>query len=238
MIIYPAIDLKNGRVVRLQQGDFAHETVFADDPLIQAQEFEKSGASWLHMVDLDGAKDGESINGEIVCKIKENTGLKIQLGGGIRSLKKMEEWFEIGIDRLVMGTLALENPAIIGKAIHQFGADRIVVGIDAKDGRVATHGWVKESEYGVLAFAQKMVDHGVSQILYTDISRDGMLAGPDLFTLQKLMQIEEVQIIASGGVSSYDDLNRLKEIKVAGVIIGQALYKGVLSLSEILAKVS
>ncbi len=238
MIIYPAIDLMNGQVVRLKQGDFKQEMIFNNDPLAQAKEFERAGATWLHVVDLDGAKDGYSVNGAIVRKIKENTKLKVQLGGGLRTIDNISKWLEVGIERVIVGTMAVENPTIVGQAIAKFGTDRIVVGIDVKNGRVATHGWTQESGHEVLDFAQKMVSLGVSQILYTDISRDGMLGGTDLVTLQRLVKIGGVKVIASGGVGTYEDLERLKEVQVAGVIIGQALYQGILSLPKIINKVS
>ncbi|AZR74028.1 1-(5-phosphoribosyl)-5-[(5-phosphoribosylamino)methylideneamino]imidazole-4-carboxamide isomerase [Anoxybacter fermentans] len=236
MIIYPAIDLKDGRVVRLKQGDFNRETVFDDNPLSRARQFEKEGATWLHLVDLDGARDGCGANEAIVRKIKNKTNLKLQLGGGIRSLEKMEEWFKVGIDKLVIGTLALKEPLAIGEAVAKFGAEKLVISIDARDGKIATDGWLKQSGRNVLDFAKEMVDLGVSQVLYTDISRDGMLVGPDFQTLEKLVQIENLKIIASGGISSYEDLVKLKKIGVYGAIIGQALYQGILSLKEILQK--
>ncbi len=236
MVIYPAVDLKEGKVVRLNQGDFQRETVYSVNPLDQAEKFTKEGAEWLHIVDLDGARDGKNRNGEIVKTIQENTSLKIQLGGGIRSLARMEYWLSSGIERLVIGTLALKEPEVVAEAVQKFGTERIVVAVDARDGILAAEGWVYDSERMVPDFVREMKGIGVRNLLYTDINRDGMLAGPDLDMLKFLLTFAEMEIIASGGVGSFGDIVELNQVGIHGVIIGQALYTGILNFSEIVQK--
>ena len=233
MLIFPAIDLKAGRVVRLKQGDFLKETIYNRHPVKQAQKFADQGAEWLHLVDLDRAKGEQENNAQTIKKIKKETSLKIQLGGGIRSIEQMTAWLSLGIDRLVIGTLALEKPQLIEKAVKRYGTNKIVISIDAKDGYLATHGWLKTSEKKVLDFALEMRSLGVQQFLYTDINRDGMLTGPDFHRLELLTALEDCQIIASGGISSLHDLLELQELGVIGVIIGEAFYQGELNFSEI-----
>ncbi len=237
MKIYPAVDLKDGQVVRLKQGDFNQETVFNPDPEGQAVRFERQGADWLHIVDLDGAREGKNRNSGVVEQIKDKTDLKLQLGGGIRSLAGMDEWINKGIERLIIGTLAVQEPLVVKEALSQFGRERIVISIDARNGSVATHGWLEDSGYNVIEFAREMVRMGVQYLLYTDISRDGMLTGPDLDTLKELVMIEGAEIIASGGVSDLGHLYLLKKLGVEGVIIGKALYQGYLNLPEIFRKI-
>lgn len=236
MLIFPAIDLKDGRVVRLKQGDFLKETIYHQHPVKQAKNFFDQGAEWLHLVDLDRAKDGRQNNSQIIKQIKEESSLKIQLGGGIRSMEQLTAWVSLGIDRLVIGTLALEEPQLIEKAVKIYGSEKIVISIDAKDGYLATHGWLKASEKKVLDFALEMRGLGVQHLLYTDIRRDGMLTGPDLKTVKLLTAIEGCQIIASGGISSLNDLFDLQNLGVQGVVIGEALYKRKLTISKILEK--
>lgn len=236
MFIFPAIDLKDGRVVRLKQGDFAKETVYNFDPVEQAKIFADHGAEWLHLVDLDRAKDGQKNNSHIIKEIRERTSLKIQLGGGIRTLEQMITWLNLGIERLVIGTLALERPDLLLKAVERYGKKKFVISIDAKNGYLATHGWLKSSEKKVLDFALEMLRLGVQQFLYTDISRDGMLTGPDWQTLTRLTALEGCQIIASGGISSLNDLAGLHKLGVQGVVIGAALYQGKFTFPEISQK--
>ena len=238
MIIYPAIDLRGGSVVRLEQGDFAKETVFDNNPVARAVQFERAGAEWLHIVDLDGARDGHAQNSRIVERIREETDLKIQLGGGIRSLEQMEMWLSIGIDKLVIGTLAITKPHLLNTALDKYGSDKFVVGLDARDGKVTSHGWMEESKYRVMDFAQKMMEIGVEEILYTDINRDGMLNGPDLATLEGLANMEGLKVIASGGISSYHDFDNLMESQVDGAIVGRALYSERLDLQKIMERVA
>lgn len=237
MILYPAIDLRGGQVVRLQQGDFARETVFHSNPVEQAKIFAAEGARWLHLVDLDGAKGGRGVNGEVVRRIRAETELQLQFGGGIRSLDQMEMWFTLGIDRLVIGTLALEQPDQLKEAITQFGAERLVVSLDAKAGQVVSHGWLQASGRAVLKVAQEMQKLGVTQVLHTEISRDGMMAGPDVQSVKELVRLGGLQVIASGGICSWDDLTQLTALGVDGAIIGQAIYTGKLRIAEMMKKV-
>lgn len=234
MEVFPAIDLKEGQVVRLKQGDYNQKTIYNDDPVEQAQIFLENGGKWLHIVDLDGARGHKGINSNIVSRIKEKTGLKIQLGGGIRSLEAIGKWLEKGIERVVIGTLAIENPLAIKKAVLKYGPERFVISIDARNGFVATHGWERLSQMEAEDFAWKMAEMGVIRILYTDINRDGMLSGPDFESLKKLLQVRGINLIASGGVSNIDDLIKLKELGVEGVVVGKALYQGLISLGDIL----
>ncbi len=235
MVIYPAIDLKEGKVVRLKQGDFQQKTVYSDDPLAVAADYAGSGAEWLHIVDLDGAKSGERKNIKLAKKIRKKTGLKIQLGGGIRSLKEINELLEVGFERLVLGTLAVKDKDAVAEAVNSHGPERIVVGLDAKNGLITSGGWQEVSQYSLLEFSELMLEVGVKYFLYTDIARDGMLTGPDLQGLAKLAELKCTEIIASGGVSSLANLKKLNEYPLNGVIIGQALYQQRFTLSEALA---
>ncbi len=237
MIILPAIDLKEGKVVRLEQGDFNKETVYSSDPIKTALQFENKGASWLHIVDLDGASEGESRNFDIIKKIRNKTGLSIQTGGGIRSINDVEKLIEAGIDRVILGTLAVKNPEILSDIIEKFGSDKILVSIDAHDGKVATSGWKETSNLKVLEFAKMLEQKGVKYILYTDIKRDGMLVGPDFKGLKELKQNTELKIIASGGISSINEIEKLNDLNFYGVITGQAIYKNKIDLKAAIKKV-
>ncbi|MFW6001136.1 MAG: 1-(5-phosphoribosyl)-5-[(5-phosphoribosylamino)methylideneamino]imidazole-4-carboxamide isomerase [Halanaerobium sp.] len=237
MIVLPAIDLKEGEVVRLEQGDFAKKTVYSKNPLKIAEEFAAQGAEWLHLVDLDGACAGESRNLSLIKKIAENTDLKIQTGGGIRSRRDLIKMLELGVKRVIIGTLALKNPALIGEFIEEFGAESILVSIDARSGKVAASGWKEESSKDMLDFAKEIEALGVKYILYTDIERDGMLAGPDFEGLNRLKAETGLNIIASGGISSAEELYRLNELGFYGAITGQAVYQGKINLADVIRKI-
>ncbi len=237
MIILPAIDIKNGKVVRLKQGDFNQETVYSDNPLEIAKQFEKDKAKWLHIVDLDGASLEKNRNIEIIKEIRENTSLSIQTGGGIRSKEDVKKLIDLGIDRVIIGTLAVKNPELLKKIVNKFGSEKILISIDARDGKVATSGWQEESELKVIDFAKKLEQMGIKYILYTDIKRDGMLSGPDVEGLKELKENTSLNIIASGGISSLKDIKKLNELSFYGVITGQALYTNQFNLKEAIEKV-
>jgi len=237
MIILPAIDIKNGKVVRLKQGDFNQETVYSDNPLEIAKQFEKDKAKWLHIVDLDGASLEKNRNIEIIKEIRENTSLSIQTGGGIRSKEDVKKLIDLGIDRVIIGTLAVKNPELLKKIVNKFGSKKILISIDARDGKVATSGWQEESELKVIDFAKKLEQMGIKYILYTDIKRDGMLSGPDVEGLKELKENTSLNIIASGGISSLKDIKKLNELSFYGVITGQALYTNQFNLKEAIEKV-
>ena len=228
MILYPAIDLKGGACVRLIRGDMARATVFNDDPAAQAREFAALGFLWLHVVDLDGAFAGASVNGEAVRAIRRAVDLKIQLGGGIRDRAAIDFWLDLGIDRVVLGTAALRNPALVREAAAAY-PDRIVVGIDGRDGKVAVEGWAETSEIGTVDLARRFADAGVAAIVYTDISRDGALTGVDAAATAAFARAAGVPVIASGGVAGIADIVALKQEAasgIAGIICGRALYDG------------
>lgn len=229
MEVIPAIDIKDGRCVRLVQGDFDQEQVYGEDPVKMAKYWESQGAKRLHVVDLDGAKTGEPCNLNLISDIVSAIEIPVQLGGGIRSLEIMETYLKQGVDRVIVGTLALKNPDLVEKAVKKYGSESIVVGVDAKNGQVAVEGWLETSSRTVEDIILNLKNRGVTTFIYTDISRDGMLSGPDVDGLKKLDQIEDVNIIASGGISSEEDLNQLSEIDIAKAIVGKALYDGELN---------
>jgi phosphoribosylformimino-5-aminoimidazole carboxamide ribotide isomerase len=226
MIIFPAIDLKQGKCVRLFKGDMNLATVFNDNPAAQALEFEKAGFKFLHIVDLDGAIEGRGVNEEAVKSILQNIKIPAQLGGGIRSIAAIEKWLSLGLNRVILGTVAAKNPELVIEACKKFPG-KIVVGIDAKNGKVVTEGWVETSEVSVLELAKKFENCGVSAIIYTDISRDGTLTGADLTGTKNLAENLKIPVIASGGVSSLQDVLEIKKLEkhgVIGAIVGRALY--------------
>jgi phosphoribosylformimino-5-aminoimidazole carboxamide ribotide isomerase len=227
MIYFPAIDLKDGQCVRLFQGDMHKSTIFNNDPSSQALEFEKLGFKYLHLVDLDGAVVGKTTNIIAIQKILANVKIPIQLGGGIRTLENIENILSWGIDRVILGTIALTNPDLVQLACKKF-PQKIVIGIDAKNSMVATHGWVETSLISTLELAKKFEDCGVCSIIYTDISRDGTMQGFDYAGTKNLAKNLSIPIIASGGVNSNEDLKKIQELEefgVAGAIIGRALYE-------------
>jgi len=233
MILFPAIDLKDGKCVRLEQGDFSKQEIYSSSPLEVALAFEKVGATVLHIVDLDGARTGERRNASIVRDIVENTNLDIQLGGGIRSLESISFWLELGIKNVILGTVAIENMNIVKEAVDRYG-ERIIVGVDAKDSFVATNGWEKATVQNSFEFCKKLEKLGVKSVVYTDIAKDGMLSGPNIEAYKKLSNETNLQIIASGGVSSIADLLSLQRLNLYGAISGKALYEKKFSLEEAL----
>ena len=232
MILYPAIDIKNGQCVRLRQGQFQDVEVYSNKPVNIAKLWEAQGAEYIHIVDLDGALVGHSVNDDVIREIVQNVNVKVQVGGGIRTIKDIDYRLSLGISRVIIGTKAVENPAFVKEAIHAFGTDAIVVGIDAKAGMVAIEGWEKVSNYNAVTLALQMKDMGVKNIVYTDIARDGMLQGPNILHTKEMVEVTGLNIIASGGMSSLKDLEMLKEVKVSGAIIGKALYENRIKLDE------
>jgi phosphoribosylformimino-5-aminoimidazole carboxamide ribotide isomerase len=236
MILFPAIDLKDGKCVRLKLGDMAQATVFSDDPAAQASQFEAQGFSWLHLVDLDGAFAGKPLNSEAIDSILSTVAIPAQLGGGIRDLATIEHWLSRGIRRVILGTVALRNPEIVKEACKKF-PHRIAVGIDAKHGQVAVEGWAETSDLTASDLAQRFADSGVAAIIFTDIDRDGVLKGLNVEATLKLANAVNIPVIASGGLASLDDIKRLLEpdcAEIAGAICGRALYDGRLDAAEAL----
>ncbi len=234
MILYPAIDLKDGQCVRLLKGEMDAATVFSDNPAAQARAFQDAGAQWVHLVDLNGAFAGEPVNGTAVEAILAALDVPAQLGGGIRDMATIEAWLSKGLARVILGTVAVENPDLVREAAKAFPG-QIAVGLDAREGRVATRGWAEETHIQVTDLARKFEDAGIAAIIYTDINRDGAMAGPNIPATEALARAVDVPVIASGGVSSLADLQALKETGViAGAISGRALYDGAINLSEAL----
>jgi phosphoribosylformimino-5-aminoimidazole carboxamide ribotide isomerase len=237
MLIFPAIDLKNGQCVRLFKGDMNQSTVFNDNPSAQALEFQNCGFKFLHLVDLDGAIAGCSINEVAVREIIKNIKIPVQLGGGIRSIAAIEKWLDMGLNRVILGTAAAKNPQLIFEACKKF-PEKIVIGIDAKNGFVATEGWVETSEISALELAKKFEDCGAAAIIYTDISRDGTLSGADFEGTKILAQNLKIPIIASGGISCLDDVKKISALEkwgVIGTIIGRALYDKKISAADLVS---
>ncbi|EAU47573.1 1-(5-phosphoribosyl)-5-[(5-phosphoribosylamino)methylideneamino]imidazole-4-carboxamide isomerase [Salipiger bermudensis] len=235
MILYPAIDLKDGKAVRLLRGDMDKATVFNDDPAAQALEFVAAGCEWLHLVDLNGAFAGEPVNAAAVEAILSQSKTPAQLGGGIRDMATIERWLDKGLARVILGTVAVENPALVREAAAAFPG-KIAVGIDARDGRVATKGWAEVTDVDAVELAKSYEDAGVAAIIYTDINRDGAMQGPNIEATAALARAVTIPVIASGGVSSLKDLKDLRDCGAAlnGAISGRALYDGALDLKEAL----
>jgi phosphoribosylformimino-5-aminoimidazole carboxamide ribotide isomerase len=223
MIIYPAIDLKDGKCVRLYRGDMEQATIFNHSPVNQALIFQKQGFEFLHIVDLDGAIAGKSANEKSIREIIKNISIPTQLGGGIRSLSMIDKWLQLGINRVILGTVALQNPDLVKEAAKKF-PNKIVIAIDAKNGMVATEGWIKSSSMSIIDLAKIFKDAGVAAIIYTDINSDGTGQGTDLVRTKELVKNIAIPIIASGGVGSINDVFKVKKLGVNGLIIGRALY--------------
>jgi len=235
MILYPAIDLKDGQAVRLYKGEMEQATVFNDNPAAQARAFVDAGCEYLHLVDLNGAFAGTPINGAAVEAILADVDVPTQLGGGIRDMATMEMWLARGISRVILGTVAVENPDLVREAARHF-PNQIAVGLDAREGRVATRGWAEETDVMVTDLAKSFEDAGVAAIIYTDINRDGAMAGPNIEATEALARATTLPVIASGGVSSLADLIALRDTGViAGAISGRALYDGAIDLAAALA---
>jgi phosphoribosylformimino-5-aminoimidazole carboxamide ribotide isomerase len=230
VFILPAIDLRNGKCVNLLQGRAEEETIFSNQPVEMATQWQQKGAECLHLVDLDGAFQGTTGNLDIVKEIIDMIHIPVQLGGGIRTMERLVEVLELGVMRAILGTAALKKPRLVEAASKEYGT-RIAVGIDAKDGMIATEGWLNVSEKPAVAFAQEMEDLGIQTIIYTDIKSDGMLKGPNLETTQAIAEAISIDVIASGGITSIPDIEALKAIGVCGAIIGRALYTGALDLT-------
>ena len=233
MIIFPAIDLSLGKIVRLEKGDFEKKTIYSSNVISQITRFEKEGALWVHVVDLDGALSGKNKNQNAIKDILASTKCSIQLGGGIRSLEKIEEWIKLGVKRVIIGTAAIENETIVEEAIKEF-PKKVSVGLDIIDNKVAIKGWTKvisnrDAEY----YFKKFSDLGVESIIYTDISRDGLMKGPNLEKINYYKNIINVPLVASGGVASLKDISALESIKVGGVIVGKAIYDKKIILNDI-----
>lgn len=237
MQIFPAIDLRGGKCVRLRQGDYAQETVFGADPAEMAERWVSDGATYLHVVDLDGAKAGRPINGASIRAIVKSTGVPCQLGGGLRTEDDIKQALGWGVARVIIGTKALESPAWLKHMAERFPG-RIVLGLDAKAGKVATQGWLDVSETDALALARQLAHPPLSAIIYTDIARDGMMQGANVSAMAEMAAAVPLPVIASGGVTTLDDIERLQEGGLAGCIIGRALYEGQLNLREVVARIS
>ena len=231
MIIYPAVDLLDGKCVRLTQGDYDKVTVYSDDPAAMAQTFADAGSSWIHMVDLNAAKTGIPLNQSIIAAVVKNTGLKVQTGGGIRNLDTLRRLIEeIGVSRCVIGTSAIRDRAFTEKALALYG-DRIAIGLDARNGEIAVDGWTSGSGVTVIEFAKTMQGIGARTVIYTDISRDGMLTGPATASTRELVCATGLSVIASGGIGSEEDIAEIRTSGCSGVIVGKAIYEGKVRLS-------
>jgi len=231
MIIFPAIDIRGGRCVRLEQGRFDSETVYGGDPAAMAEKWVSMGAQWLHAVDLDGARTGSGENRSIIIEIAGRIGIPVQMGGGIRTMDDVTGVLESGVARVILGTSAVKNPALVSEALRKYPG-RVAVGIDARDGRVAIEGWERLSSQTAVEFAKRMEQLGCNVIIYTDISTDGMMTGPNLKSMEEMIRSVGMDVIASGGIGSIQDLKNLKEIGAAGAITGKAIYTGALDLKE------
>lgn len=237
MIIFPAIDIRGGKCVRLLKGDFNQETVFSDRPEIMAKKWEDEGGEYLHLVDLDGALAGKSQNLDTVEMILKTVDIPVELGGGIRTMENIETALDMGVSRVILGSVAVKNPQLVKDACKKYGSERIVVGIDAKDGIVAVDGWGVSGNVEAKELARKMTQGGVKHIIYTDISRDGTLTGVNVQATAEIARYSGVKVVASGGVSSIEDIKLLKQYEkdgIEGVIVGKSIYTGSLSLPEAL----
>ena len=236
MQILPAIDIKEGQAVRLFKGDFNQKTVVNPDVIGQSKIFAQAGIDFIHVVDLDGALDGRATNRDLIAKLKKESGLGVEVGGGIRTLEQIEDYLAVGIDRVIIGSMAVKNPDFVKAALEKFGSDKIVVGIDAKNGMVATEGWLETSNVDYISLAKAMDKIGVTLFVYTDVDRDGTLTGPNFEHYERLVaELTTAKVIASGGIAEQSDLVKLQEIGVAGTIVGKAYYNGNISLEELKA---
>ncbi|WP_052090698.1 1-(5-phosphoribosyl)-5-[(5-phosphoribosylamino)methylideneamino]imidazole-4-carboxamide isomerase [Desulfosporosinus sp. HMP52] len=239
MILFPAIDLKEGKAVRLLQGRMEDSTVYADNPVDVAKEFERQGAEYLHMVDLNGAFSGKPMNDETIRNIVRSVSMKIQVGGGIRTMERITELLELGVERVILGTIAVKNPELVAEAANRYGK-KVIVGIDAKDGLVAVQGWAETTTMRAVELGKAMKAVGIQSVVFTDISRDGMLQGPNIESTVQMAMETGLSVIASGGISTLADLSNLqaqvlKGVSIEGAITGKALYSGAFTLKEALA---
>lgn len=239
-LIYPAIDIRGGKCVRLVQGDYNQETVYGDSPVDMAKQWEEQGASWVHLVDLDGAKAGAPVNDGVILEIAQALGVPVQVGGGIRNMEQVERYLEGGVSRVILGTSAIQNRPFVEEALARYGGKRIAIGIDARNGYVATHGWLETSEVKAEALAKELAKKGAEIFIYTDIARDGTLQGPNVAEIVGVARAAEVQVIASGGVSVMKDLENLAQYAtdgVCGAIVGKALYTDRVNLTQAVKEV-
>lgn len=233
MILFPAIDIRGGKCVRLIQGDYDQEVIYNDSPTDMAKEWERQGAEFIHVVDLDGAKTGDSLNRNAIEQIAKAVQVPVQVGGGIRSMDIVDSHIAAGVSRVIIGTAAIQDKQFLKEAVAKYGS-KIAVSIDARNGYVATDGWTETSEVKAVDLLQELVEVGVETVIYTDIAKDGMLQGPNLQELELMNNASTIDIIASGGVSTEEDIRQLRELNMYGAIIGKALYEGKLSLEKIL----
>jgi phosphoribosylformimino-5-aminoimidazole carboxamide ribotide isomerase len=233
MILFPAIDIRGGKCVRLIQGDYDQEIIYNDSPTEMAKEWEKQGAAYIHVVDLDGAKTGDSLNKEAIQAIAGSVSIPVQVGGGIRSMDIIDAHIAAGVSRVIIGTAAIQDQQFLKEAVAKYG-DKIAVSIDARNGFVATDGWTKTSDVKAVDLLQELAEIGVRTVVYTDILKDGMLQGPNFAELEMMDRASSIDIIASGGVSTEEDIAQLRELNLYGAIIGKALYEGKLSLTKLL----
>lgn len=239
-IVYPAIDMRGGKCVRLLQGDYGKETVYGDSPFDMAKSFADSGAEWIHMVDLDGARDGKRVNDTYVIQAAKELNAKVQIGGGIRSEADIAHYLDNGVSRVIIGSIAVSNPEFAEEMVRKYPG-KIAIGLDAKDGYVATHGWLSTSEVKAVDLGKRFAEAGAETFIFTDIATDGMLSGPNVQAIQLLAEETGKSVIASGGVSQLSDLFALKELQsvgVSGAIVGKALYEGRFTVKEALKAVS
>ncbi|TQR06113.1 1-(5-phosphoribosyl)-5-[(5-phosphoribosylamino)methylideneamino]imidazole-4-carboxamide isomerase [Psychrobacillus soli] len=240
--VYPAIDMKGGKCVRLYQGDYEQETIYGDSPFDMAKKFADEGATWIHLVDLDGAKDGEKIHANEVIRIAKELPVSVQIGGGIRSKEDVSYYLNNGVTRVIIGSLAISEPELVAQILEEFGGDRIVIGLDAKDGMVATHGWLETSSQSAIEVGQYFASKGAKHVIFTDIATDGTLQGPNLEANKELAEATGLSVIVSGGISSLEDLGEVaklaKDTTVRGVITGKALYNNRFTLTEALQEVT
>ena len=234
MLVLPAIDIKDGNCVRLFKGDYSTAHKVAESAVETAKDFEADGAEWLHVVDLDGAKDGKRVNSDLIIKIRKSCGMKIEVGGGIRDMEAVDYYIQNGIDRVILGSAAIKDPDFVRDAVKKYPS-QIAVGIDARDGMVAAEGWTDTSEVDYIQLAKQMEDIGVQYLIFTDISKDGMLSGPNLPMLDELKSAVKCNIIASGGVANLMDIINLTALNIYGAISGKAVYTGALDLKQALA---
>ncbi|WP_078392197.1 1-(5-phosphoribosyl)-5-[(5-phosphoribosylamino)methylideneamino]imidazole-4-carboxamide isomerase [Shouchella patagoniensis] len=236
LTIYPAIDILGGKCVRLQQGDYSKETIYGESPLAMAHSFEKSGAQWIHLVDLDGAKAKRPVNHEEIIRTAQSLDIPVQVGGGIRTEADVNNYLNNGITRIVLGSVAIQNPEFAKKMLNQFG-EKIAIGIDARDGFVATEGWLETSHVLAEDLAEEMAKYGARTFIFTDISRDGMLTGPNTEACMRIAKVANANVIASGGVGTLSDIKSLEQANLNGAIIGKALYTNRFTLEQALATV-
>jgi phosphoribosylformimino-5-aminoimidazole carboxamide ribotide isomerase len=237
--IYPAIDMRDGKCVRLLQGDYSQETIYGDSPFDMATSFAEEGAKWIHMVDLDGAKDGKRVNSPYVIETAEKLNAKVQIGGGIRNEEDISFYLEKGIARVILGSVAVSNPSFVKEMLKKYG-NKIAIGLDAKNGFVATHGWLETSKVKAVDLAKEYAEAGAKTFIFTDIATDGTLAGPNIEAVVELARQTNCEVIASGGVSSLGDLNRLadyEQVGIKGAIVGKAIYEGRFTVGEAINEV-